>query len=248
MPGRERGILQAAAAARDRRALGDGALEQVEDALELRARGERPEVGVLAAGADREVAEARDEALGDASWTSSWTRIRVVAKQDCPALRMTAAAAASTAASRSASGSTIVGDLPPSSRLTGTIRARGGGHHRGPGGHRAGERHVRDERVVDDRGAGRLPAPVTTATTPFGRPASSSIPATEPVDSGATSEGLTSTVLPAASAGATPRKSWLSGEFHGVMWATTPRARARVDERAVLARDRLALDLGRDPP
>ena len=72
------------------------------------------------------------------------------------------------------------------------------------------------------------PRPLTTATTPFGSPASSSIPATSRVDSGATSEGLTSTVLPAASDGATPRKSWLSGEFHGVMWATTPKGSRNV--------------------
>ena len=48
--------------------------------------------------------------------------MRVVAKHDWPALRVTAATAAETAASRSASSRTIVGDLPPSSRLTGTMR------------------------------------------------------------------------------------------------------------------------------
>ena len=66
------------------------------------------------------------------------------------------------------------------------------------------------------------PRPTRTPHVPRGSPASSSIPATARVDSGATSDGLTSTVLPAASDGATPRNIWLSGEFHGVMWATTP--------------------------
>ncbi len=40
--------------------------------------------------------------------------------------------------------------------------------------------------------------------------------------SGATSDGLSTTVQPAASAGATFSVIWLSGKFHGVMAPTTP--------------------------
>ena len=42
------------------------------------------------------------------------------------------------------------------------------------------------------------------------------------VVSGVSSEGLATTALPAARLGATPRASWVSGAFQGVMWAMTP--------------------------
>ncbi len=42
--------------------------------------------------------------------------------------------------------------------------------------------------------------------------------------SGAISEGLSTTVQPAASAGATLAAIWFSGQFHGVISAATPMA------------------------
>ena len=59
------------------------------------------------------------------------------------------------------------------------------------------------------------------------------------------SEGLTTTVQPAASAGASFQVVSASGEFHGVMIATTPLASyLRVGEHALLVgRDHLALHL-----
>ncbi len=66
------------------------------------------------------------------------------------------------------------------------------------------------------------PLPGSTLTMPFGTPASSQIRASSSAISGVTSAGLTTTALPAASAGASFCASLAMGEFHGVMAATTP--------------------------
>ena len=66
------------------------------------------------------------------------------------------------------------------------------------------------------------PKPVTTLTTPAGMPASSSARPSSSGPAGASSEGLTTTALPAASAGATFLMVISSGWFHGVIWPTTP--------------------------
>ena len=66
------------------------------------------------------------------------------------------------------------------------------------------------------------PKPVTTLTTPCGKPASSNRRASSSIDADANSEGLTTTVLPAASAGASFQQVSSSGEFQGVIAPTTP--------------------------
>ena len=66
------------------------------------------------------------------------------------------------------------------------------------------------------------PQPVTTLTTPGGNPASWTSFASARVETGVWSLGLTTTVHPAASAGASFQLSSISGEFQGVMAATTP--------------------------
>ena len=58
---------------------------------------------------------------------------------------------------------------------------------------------------------------VITLTTPAGRPASTSSATNASVVSGVSSAGLTTTVQPAASAGAILRVAIASGKFHGVM-------------------------------
>ncbi len=63
---------------------------------------------------------------------------------------------------------------------------------------------------------------MTTFTTPAGKPASTISSASSSVDVGVTSDGLTTTVLPAASAGKSFHPSSPSGVFHGVIAATTP--------------------------
>src|SRR3954452_165198 len=67
-----------------------------------------------------------------------------------------------------------------------------------------------------------LPYPVTTFTTPAGNPASSTSLTNSSVDTDVNSEGLMTTVLPAASAGASFHAVSINGEFQGVMATTTP--------------------------
>ena len=69
------------------------------------------------------------------------------------------------------------------------------------------------------------PAPVMMFTTPAGRSACCRISAKSSAVSGVVSAGLSTTVLPAASAGAIFQASMSSGKFHGMTWAATPSAR-----------------------
>ena len=66
------------------------------------------------------------------------------------------------------------------------------------------------------------PGPTTTLTTPSGTPASRAICANRSAVSGVSSAGLSTTVLPAASAGASFQAAIASGKFHGVIRPTTP--------------------------
>jgi hypothetical protein len=70
-------------------------------------------------------------------------------------------------------------------------------------------------------------SPQTRLSTPGGKPASSSSSNSSTADSGVCSAGLSTTVLPAATAGASLRVTIDEGKFHGVMHATTPRGRRR---------------------
>jgi hypothetical protein len=63
---------------------------------------------------------------------------------------------------------------------------------------------------------------VTTLKTPGGKPASSTSAANSSVEAGACSAGLQTNVQPAASAGASFQLIRRTGEFHGVIAATTP--------------------------
>ena len=71
-------------------------------------------------------------------------------------------------------------------------------------------------------------SPVTTLTTPAGNPAGSISSANPSVDAGACSDGLITIVQPAARAGASFKVMSSSGEFHGVIAATTPTGSRRV--------------------
>ena len=68
----------------------------------------------------------------------------------------------------------------------------------------------------------RPPVPVTTLTTPGGKPACSNRGMSSSIDAEVNSLGLTTTVLPAASAGASFQVANMSGEFQGAMAAMTP--------------------------
>ena len=64
--------------------------------------------------------------------------------------------------------------------------------------------------------------PGTTLTTPGGTPASSSASASTKLLSGASGGGFSTTVQPAANAGAVFHDDSVTGAFHGTMAATTP--------------------------
>src|ERR1700744_3873320 len=66
------------------------------------------------------------------------------------------------------------------------------------------------------------PKPVTTLTTPSGKPASLNSAANSSIEADVNSDGLITTVQPAAKAGASFQLVRVSGEFQGVMIATAP--------------------------
>ena len=129
-----------------------------------------------------------------------------------------------TAFARSASSSTMLADLPPSSCATRfTVSAAA----------LATAMPARVEPVndimsmpgCDDIASPTVgPSPLTRLNTPGGTPASCSTSANSMAFIGATSEGFRMTVQPAASAGATLQTIWLIGQFHGVMKPHTPTA------------------------
>ena len=66
------------------------------------------------------------------------------------------------------------------------------------------------------------PSPVTTFTTPGGTPASRQTSAKSRAVRGVNSAGLSTTVFPAASAGAIFHANINSGKFQGMIWPATP--------------------------
>ncbi len=72
------------------------------------------------------------------------------------------------------------------------------------------------------------PNPVTTLITPGGNPASANRSTNSSMEAEVNSDGLTTMVLPAASAGAIFHVASSSGEFHAEMAATTPSGSGRV--------------------
>ncbi len=69
------------------------------------------------------------------------------------------------------------------------------------------------------------PAPVTMFTTPGGSSASRITSASKRAVSGVVSAGFSTTVLPAASAGASFHEAISIGKFHGMIWPATPSGR-----------------------
>ena len=66
------------------------------------------------------------------------------------------------------------------------------------------------------------PMPCTMLNTPSGTPASVMISGSSDADSGVHSAGLSTTVQPEASAGASFQDSSMNGVFHGVISPATP--------------------------
>ena len=91
------------------------------------------------------------------------------------------------------------------------------------GPRRAGEVHHRDAGMGDEPWPTSTP-PGTTCSSPAGRPAAANTSARiRPPVIGVSGDGLSTTALPSASAGASTRMPRISGKFHGVSTPTTPR-------------------------
>ena len=122
----------------------------------------------------------------------------------------------------SASAKTMFGDLPPSSRVALMNRSPQTRPISAP----VAVLPVNDifcTRRSDTRGLpASAPKPVTTLTTPGGKPACSSSSTSSRSDAEVCSEGLITMVFPAASAGASLVEVSISGEFHGVIAPQTP--------------------------
>ena len=148
--------------------------------------------------------------------------MREGALHDWPLLRKPAATPRGTAVAKSASGSRMLGDFPPSSCVTRFAVGAAACATSAP---------ARVEPVIEimstsgcaDMAAPTVsPVPLTRLKTPGGTPASCSTCAKRSALNGESSLGFSTMVHPAASAGATLAAIWLSGQFQGVMSAHTP--------------------------
>ncbi len=162
------------------------------------------------------------------SYTPPWTSRRVGSTQPCPLpTTMPSRTAVAAAASRSASSNTSSADFPPSSSNTGVRLAAALVITRTP----VAPLPVKLILSIPAWPTSAAPvseSPGTTLSTPGGSPASSAHSANRSATNGASSEGLSTTQHPAASAGATFCPIEVSGPFHGISTATTPTGSRRV--------------------
>ena len=150
------------------------------------------------------------------------TRIRERAQQSWPALPNMAPGAAAAAAATSASANTMLADFPPSSSVTRLIVCAAPAAIRRPTSVEPVKATFATSGCSTSRAPAVEPGPTTTLTTPSGIPDSTAIRSNSSAVSGVSSAGLRTTVLPAASAGASFHEAIVSGKFHGVISATTP--------------------------
>ena len=150
----------------------------------------------------------------------------MAAVQASPMLRIFAAKAPSTAASRSASSKTMSGALPPSSMEVRSTLSAASFMRRTPTGVEPVKDTLRSRRScrigleIDE-----AEEPATTLSTPLGRPASCITCANSWVVSGVSLAALRTMVQPAATAGPTLRVAMASGKFHGVISRHGPTGR-----------------------
>ncbi len=164
----------------------------------------------------------------NASNTERWTRIRDRAQQSCPALSKTAPGALAAADSRSESAKTMLALLPPSSSVIGLTCAAQAAISCLPTAVEPVKTTLRTSGWVAKRAPTTGPWPGSTWNTPGGIPASSASSASRSAVSGVSSAGLSTTVFPAASAGARPQAAIGSGKFHGTITPTTPSGSLKV--------------------
>ena len=123
---------------------------------------------------------------------------------------------------RSASGNTITGDLPPSSSDTFLRLPAAAWTISRPTSPEPVNAILSTPACAASAAPAVSPKPVTMLTTPSGKPASwISWPSRSAV-SGVCSAGLSTTVQPVASAGASFQAAIISGAFQGMICPTTP--------------------------
>ena len=148
--------------------------------------------------------------------------MRERAQQSWPELPNTALGAAAAAFSRSASAKTTLADLPPSSSVTRLIVSAARAAIRRPTDVEPVNATLATSGCSTMRSPTTRPLPTTTLKTPSGTPAATTIFSSSTAVSGVSSAGLSTIVLPAASAGPTFHEAIASGKFQGVIRPITP--------------------------
>src|ERR1041385_1402945 len=149
--------------------------------------------------------------------------MRLVAVQRCPVVPNAPQSAPSSASSRLASSSTIIGFLPPNSSEQ---RLKLFAHEVPTILPMSVDPVKETARISGCSVSGApilLPKPLTMLTTPLGNPASISACTKLKTDSGVSCAGLMMQLLPARIAGNSFHDGMAIGKFHGVTLAQTPR-------------------------
>ncbi len=156
------------------------------------------------------------------SCTAAATMIRVPDSHACPWFIRQPNSVPSAARSRSASSRTMFGPLPPSSSVSRLMLPAAIRMISRPTAVEPVKAIFRTSGWLASRAPTTAPSPGTTFRTPGGSPHSSAILANSSSVSGVCSSGLTTMVLPAASAGPIFHMASSSGKFQGTMAAHTP--------------------------
>jgi hypothetical protein len=156
------------------------------------------------------------------SYTLLCAKSRDPAQQHCPWLKKIALAAPAIAASRSASARMIAGDLPPNSNDTFLRFPAAAWTISLPTSVEPVNATLSTSGCAASAAPAVSPNPVRMLTTPGGNPASTISSARRSAVIGVCSAALSTTVQPAASAGAIFHAAISSGKFHGMIWPTTP--------------------------
>jgi hypothetical protein len=154
--------------------------------------------------------------------------MRLRAQQSWPALSKTPYGAEAAAFSTSASANTMLALLPPSSRVTRFTCSAARAMMRVPTSVEPVKQTLRTSGWVTNRSPTTEPFPGRTVRTCSGSPASRASSPIRIALMGVISAGLSTTVLPAASAGAIPQPAIGIGKFHGTITPTTPSGSLKV--------------------
>jgi hypothetical protein len=164
----------------------------------------------------------------NSAYTPRSTRMREPHRQICPEFWKAERTMVSRCPRQSLSANTRVGFLPPSSSETFFSSGAASPAILRPTAVLPVNETARTSSCTTSGSPAAGPEPCTMLSTPAGNPISAASSPSIPAVSGVTSEGLATTVLPAASAGATFQVSRYSGRFQGEMVATTPSGGRRV--------------------